>query len=608
MRYKKEMGKSKKKEQLDTGYALPFILVLAVIPLLTMMGTYRSGIGEYSWASGSSFYDFFLVYKSVFLMIVGVLVVAFSIMFWYSGSIRKEILKGERCPLVLVGIFFLFSLVSALMAKEKGDALFGGYEQMEGLVVVIAYVACFFFIAFLVKDEKWIVTLLHALVVGSLILSLLGALQAVGIDYLTSKSTFPFFTMFMKNLPEGFEGISASFGKGVSYATLYNPNYVGTYVALVLPVTVLFGIWEKKMVFQIMAFTSSLLQLIMLAGARSMTGLIGVAGGAVIAIVFLLADVKKNRFVLCGIGAAGILAVAGICLFAPAILSRFTDSAISKCSYRIASMVSSSDSLKIELDSGRTVTLTWKPGATVYEFDVVDERGNTVVLTGDAFNGAGFEGEAWNGIEMSATKKEFTVKDKTKYYDVLRITADKKYYWDFVRMDDKLWYVNRIGKLDQLYKVEHMGFEGNYDLATNRGYIWSRTLPLLKKTMFIGVGRDNFVYAFPNDDYVGKVSCGFDGQIVTKPHNMYLQIWVQDGMPACLAFLALYLVFAVRTFKRSFRKGKLSTAQKLNIALFCGATGYMAAGLANDSTICVAPIFWVLLGIGYAVNKTINKN
>lgn len=175
-------------------------------------------------------------------------------------------------------------------------------------------------------------------------------------------------------------------------------------------------------------------------------------------------------------------------------------------------------------------------------------------------------------------------------------------------MDGRLQYVNRVGKLDQMRKVESLGFDHRYDLATNRGYIWSRTLPLLKKTLLFGVGPDNFVYAFPNDDYVGKVNCGFDGQIVTKPHNMYLQIWVQDGLPACLALLALYLIFAVRTFRRCFVKGKLTWLQKTNIALFCGTSGYLAAGLANDSTICVAPVFWALLGIGFAANELTVKN
>ncbi|MBQ6537965.1 MAG: hypothetical protein IJL75_03570 [Eubacterium sp.] len=30
------------------------------------------------------------------------------------------------------------------------------------------------------------------------------------------------------------------------------------------------------------------------------------------------------------------------------------------------------------------------------------------------------------------------------------------------------------------------------------------------------------------------------------------------------------------------------------------ATGYLIVGFANDSTITVAPVYWCLLGLGYA--------
>ena len=40
-------------------YMLPLVLAVAVVPLLTMMTAYSSGIGKYTWASGGSFVDFF---------------------------------------------------------------------------------------------------------------------------------------------------------------------------------------------------------------------------------------------------------------------------------------------------------------------------------------------------------------------------------------------------------------------------------------------------------------------------------------------------------------------------------------------------------------------
>ena len=586
-----------KSTEVERIYGIPLLFVLVVVPLLTMMGVYQSGIGDYPWASGHFFYDFFLVLKSRALMITGVLVSLLLGCRLYSGK-RGPWTKGQKAGLILAGVFLVMSFLSALSAKERMDAFFGGYEQMEGFLVIVAYIACFCFTCLYATDEGWVSMLLHALLVGSFILSLLGALQVFGIDYLTSKGTLPFFTMFMDNPPEN--GITASFGEGVAYATLYNPNYVGSYVALVLPVTVLLGFWEKGVVFRIMAVLSSVLQLIMLVGAQSMTGVFGVAAGAFFALLFLLADVKKNGRVLIGIFAVGIVAVCFLFLFVPDFLNRFTNSTISNCSNRISSMVTSADSLQVNLDTGKTLTWKWKPEGTIFDFDVLEEREVPLKLTGDTFSGVEIAGEGYSDIRMTATKAEIEEEGETGYYDVLRITVDEAYYWDFAKINGRLRYINRAGKPDGIHKVDFLGFEGHYDLATNRGYIWSRTLPLLKETVFSGVGPDHFVYAFPNDDYVGKVNCGFDGQLITKPHNMYMQIWVQDGMLACLALLALYFIFAVNTFRQCFRKGTLSYREKVNIAVFCGVTGYMAAGLANDSTICVAPVFWILLGLGYS--------
>ena len=37
------------------------------------------------------------------------------------------------------------------------------------------------------------------------------------------------------------------------------------------------------------------------------------------------------------------------------------------------------------------------------------------------------------------------------------------------------------------------------------------------------------------------------------------------------------------------------------VALF----GYMVTGIANDSTVAVAPVFWGMLGFGMAVNRMV---
>ena len=107
---------------------------------------------------------------------------------------------------------------------------------------------------------------------------------------------------------------------------------------------------------------------------------------------------------------------------------------------------------------------------------------------------------------LRASTKLVSVLGETGNNVMMRLTVDDKYSWDFAMLGVGLRYINGVGKPDMLHYVESFGMEGHYDFASNRGYIWSRTFPLLKRALLLGVGQDNFAYAFQNDDYVDRKS------------------------------------------------------------------------------------------------------
>jgi O-antigen ligase len=165
--------------------------------------------------------------------------------------------------------------------------------------------------------------------------------------------------------------------------------------------------------------------------------------------------------------------------------------------------------------------------------------------------------------------------------------------------------MNKYGKFDQIKTASSMLFENHEQLFTGRGYLWSRTLPLLKDYIFVGSGPSTFVYAFPQNDYVGKYNNNFDSQVVTKPHNLYLQIAVETGLLSCIAFISLCVMYVVQTIL-TFRKSRLETiVDQMGVLICIGVVGYMVSGIINDSNVGVAPIFWILLGVGFACNKII---
>lgn len=159
--------------------------------------------------------------------------------------------------------------------------------------------------------------------------------------------------------------------------------------------------------------------------------------------------------------------------------------------------------------------------------------------------------------------------------------------------------------------AEHIGFEGKEKIGSSRGYIWSRTLPLLKNCLITGYGPDTYAYIFPQNDYLAKYYSYQDfgeGFYITvdKPHNLYLQIFFSNGLIALIAFLAIVIFYLVDCFRLYALRKEYRSEQIMGAAVMLGIVGYLAAGLFNDSVVHVAPVFWILLGTGAALN-TINR-
>ena len=173
-----------------------------------------------------------------------------------------------------------------------------------------------------------------------------------------------------------------------------------------------------------------------------------------------------------------------------------------------------------------------------------------------------------------------------------------------LRDDTTIHLINGNSKKDiDLEDPKSIGFAGKEKLASSRGYIWSRSLPMLRNTLLLGTGPDTFVFEFPQNDLLGKLYA-YDSAttIVDKPHNLYLQIALNEGVIALLAFLGIILIYIVDSIKLYALKSKFTENEIMGISVFLAVIGYLFAGIFNDSVISVAPIFWIVLGVGVAVN------
>ena len=131
-------------------------------------------------------------------------------------------------------------------------------------------------------------------------------------------------------------------------------------------------------------------------------------------------------------------------------------------------------------------------------------------------------------------------------------------------------------------------------LASKRGYIWSRSIPLMFNNILIGKGAETFVYQFPQNDFLGKLQVmKKTNQVIQKPHNMYLQIAINFGFLT----LIIFMFILIRYYYKSFIKDKKDL---LNLAIIFSLLAYLIAGLFNDTIIINNLIFWMLFAIGFS--------
>ena len=100
----------------------------------------------------------------------------------------------------------------------------------------------------------------------------------------------------------------------------------------------------------------------------------------------------------------------------------------------------------------------------------------------------------------------------------------------------------------------------------------------------------------------------YNGVPVTKPHNMYLQIWTQTGVLSLLAFLLLFILYFIDSIRLYYNRKNYSVLESFGVAFLVAVFSYMVTGLANDSTVAVAPVYWGMLGIGMAINRIVKTS
>lgn len=603
MRWMETAG-SKIMESIRTNALLfPVMFVLAVLPLILRYHSYDSKLSDFSWhAENGQALDFFLYYKSVWFLLASAVML---LLLAYYGVREKRQRQGVDMRLLIpVSIYAVFTLLSAVFSKQWYFAVHGVSGHFEGLFVHLGYCVAVLYAAYFLRAKEQLRAVINVWNVGILLLLLFGIFQLAGVDVINSKLMT--WLMFPARFwPKAGTLLDNVFEKGRVYVSLYNPNYVGTYAVLVLPVLLSVCLVAKKKWKKALYFLEAALLFLCLLGSGARSGLLALC--VTLPLFFLLnrGSLKEWKRQLI---ALVVLAV----VFGGTFLG-YNEWKNHSVTERLESGLFQGETQENgELEAIETlddcVEITYG-GETLRIECEKDADGRLSLILTDK-DGKKVEAEAGDegGLLLLDDRFPFTIYQvDSNNVPNFAITIDGT-DWIFSNQTGYkgYFYLNRYGKYTKIENAKPVLFTDRYRrMFSGRGYIWGRSIPLLKDSIIIGSGPDTFTFRFPQRDYIGAKRAAMSGAVVSKPHNMYLQIGIQNGCIALLALLALYVIYAVRSLKLYWKMQERSRLSRMGVGFFVGITGYMLVGLVNDSMIVTAPLFWVVLGMGWAVNRIV---
>ncbi|BCN32225.1 O-antigen ligase family protein [Anaeromicropila herbilytica] len=578
-------------------YLLPIIVILSILPLIVKLHEYKAKLINKPWFyADDTVSDFFLYFKSLIFIIICTILIFIMIYQYYK---YRKTFKFTTIFIPLVA-YAILALISSILSKYSYFSFHGIYEQLESIFVILGYCLVTYYTYLVVNSEDQIRFIFKWWQYGIAILCLISFTQFLGIDFFASDIGKKFIlpTKYWNQL----DSIHFNFEKNTVYATLYNPNYVGFYAALVAPIFLIQSFFSKTLKERIIQLAFFFALLLAMFGSGSRNGFICIAISLIFILVIFRNYLFKNWKVLCiGILVIAIAFIATNAVTHNLFINRLKEITNIKSEVKpLSKILTNKDNVQITYNNNNLYIKMNKNALDSVPFILKDDSGNELKYHQDT------------------TTKIFII-DDTRFANLpIKIqTLDKSYVftvtidnrdWTFTNYtkDGTYFYYNRFGKLDKIIKPESAVFT-NYESIAGRGYIWSRTIPLLKDHIILGSGADTFSLAFPQQDYVGLYNNGFGDQVLTKPHSMYLQIGVQTGVVSLLCFLAFYLMYFISSIGLYFNHKFDTYMSQVGVGIFIGTIAYMISGIANDSTITVAPTFWVLIGLGISINHGIKK-
>jgi len=579
------------KNRFTVGYAALFTVLLVAGVINNVSGGGPAPSNQIAW-----FLIMMFLYTAIFLPQI------------LTASFKERFETHIPRPVAVASVVFLLCVFATTAFTDYRALTFSGaVERYENVFAILGYIIILIEVADFAAVRRGSRIVFAAIIFSATAIGMIGFFQLLGMDV--------FYTSIANRLVLGDlynEGVRLTPRFRQAYATLYNPNSVGMYASMMGPFAFAAAcLWPRKSPMKYILFATAAFGTICMFGSNSTAGLAGFAAAFGAFLVLLFANFVKNKRslkIFAALGATAVIAFAGL-LIVPATGSRImlmmskvfemgqTDA---ERGY-FADIEAAGDTVRI-IRGEDSISITTAENGAIH---VSDKNGNVVEpvdirSAGEGVNEARYSLPDWLDFSLTAQQSAIIYREDAGFTLFLGVDGERNIH-----------PLQQNGTVADLTPTPSIGFENSMFLASSRGYIWAKTLPMLADSparLLIGNGVDSYVVSFPQDDIIGKTR--FFGNpyiIVDKAHNMYLQTAVTTGILSVLAQVALFGIFLFWAVKKIIAAPKLNTPYVATLmGSAAGIVGFMITGLSTDSIVSVSPIFWAVLGLGYACVYALN--
>jgi len=590
-------------------YGVALAIIVGIMPFIVRMALRPMPPDLAFLGLTGGYHDPFTHWKGIILGWTAVIIAFYAVAsIATSGKMfdYKSMLKST--PVILSLTYLFFVLISAIFSSYTFTAWRGTFHRNEGAFMWLFYFIVFGAAAAYVKEIKFAKPILWALTVSSVVMGAIGVSQLLGHSF--------FATSFGEWLVAGgFDG-TVRLNFDIANGTQFNPNTFGKYSAMVAPVLLFAAIaydgYGRKIIKTAM-FIGGGLMLVGVFASASLGGLVGVitaTGVTVVTYVCGLFFRKKGGMLRVGIAFGGLVtAVVLALLFVPPLNSRVTtlfarlQTAARAETTTAERFIFEENRMMVYQDGNTLFTLT------VTEADdwvtVTDSTGQEVApsshsaMTETEFGRYEFSVPGFRNVTVEYSPGAFTLETARQASPFMLILENGRIYGITRDLGE--------ARIDFADPPAAWGFEGRETWGSGRGFIWSRTFPLMLSRTIIGSGPDTFVNVFPQDD-LPALQLVFNNpyMIVDKAHNLFLQTWITTGGISAVVLFGLFLHYLITTFLGLIKEANESKfSYMLRFGLLAGISAFVMSSMATDSTIGSTGVFFVLLGMGYGLNRII---